>query len=127
MLLQMNRNSAHRCLLGTLAAIVAATWLALAPATAVAAAPEGGAAAEATERSQLERWKGRFCTATRCAGTPASPWSAAAGFATAILATGWISRRQPARNDPQARSARSEAQPSEGGVPRLCRGSAKQD
>jgi hypothetical protein len=100
MLLQMNRNFAHRCLLGTLAAIVAAAWLALAPATAVAAAPEGGAetSLSATERSQLERWKGRFCTATSCAGAPASPWSAAAGFASAILATGWISRRQPARS-----------------------------
>jgi len=100
MLLQMSRNSAHHRCLGGLAAVIAVSWLALAPAAAVAAAPEGGAraSAPATEPSQLERWKGRFCTATRCAGAPASPWSAGAGFAAAILAAGWISRRQPARS-----------------------------
>jgi len=91
----MGRNPVHRSPLRPLAAIITVAWLALSAGAAGAAAPED-AGATPTGRAQIERWKGRFCTPTGCAGTPASPWGAAAGFGAAILATGWIARRQPA-------------------------------
>jgi hypothetical protein len=72
-----------------IAALAALAWIALFAASSAAAAPP----------SQVERWKGRFCTATRCAGAPSSPWGTAAAFGAVVLAAGWIARRPHAHTD----------------------------
>ncbi|MGE4609504.1 MAG: hypothetical protein AAEJ52_22445, partial [Myxococcota bacterium] len=43
---------------------------------------------------QADDWRGRYCTATSCAGAPSRPGSAALGFGSAVLAAGWIARRR---------------------------------
>jgi hypothetical protein len=96
MLPEMQRNLASRC---RFLALFAVASVALAAATAGAAEPEEDAPAAAIQRSQIERWKGRPCTRIGCAGVPASFWSAAAGFGAAVLASGWIARRQRTRAD----------------------------
>jgi hypothetical protein len=89
----MRRTPASRC---RLRALVTLACVALAAATAGAAAAEGDAAAAGIQRSQIERWKGRFCTSTGCAEVPAAPWGMVAGFGAAVFASRWIARRQPA-------------------------------
>jgi hypothetical protein len=84
----VSRNPIHSPL-RAFAALAAVAWLAL-----VAATP-----AAATRPSQAERWKGRFCTSTGCAGAPSSPWGMAAGFGTVVLAAGWIARRPRTHSD----------------------------
>jgi hypothetical protein len=75
--------------LRALATLAAVAWLALVAATS----------ASATLPSQAERWKGRFCTPTGCAGAASSPWGTAAGFGSVVLAAGWMARRPRAHSD----------------------------
>ena len=72
--------------------ILAVSLLALAAGHAEATPPAN--ASSVRERSQMELWKGRYCTPTRCAGSQASPWTAAMGFGAAILTTRWVARRR---------------------------------
>ena len=72
-------------------------------AAAGAATPEG-LPPEAQRASAVEEWKGRFCTATSCRNTPASPLSAAASFGAAVLAIRWLARRPDSRRTAPASS-----------------------
>jgi hypothetical protein len=78
--------------LARIAPILAIAVLALAAGQAGATPPAD--ASPVRERSQMEPWKGRHCTPTRCAGSQASPWSAAIGFGAAIITTRWVARRR---------------------------------
>jgi hypothetical protein len=94
MLSKMSRNPVHRSPFRALATVIAIAWLALTAAAAGGAAPEDDTSGAPAGPSQIERWKGRFCPPTGCAGAVSSPWGAAVGFAAAVLATGWFARRQ---------------------------------
>jgi hypothetical protein len=77
------------------ALLTALLWIGAA-AVAGAATPDEVSPTTANA-SEIEQWKGRFCTATSCRNAPASPISAAASFGAAILAIRWMARRPASR------------------------------
>jgi hypothetical protein len=94
----------------TAAALATLLWIGFA-AAAGATTPDG-ASPETPKASAVELWKGRFCTATSCRATPASPLGAAASFGAAILAIRWMARRPSTRATAAGSGSSSSPAPS---------------